>query len=188
MNLTNLHKHLFLLYLFLFLFFLTACQVRVDDVQVDVDDVVEDVFDMKLSSVFKEGEKIPEKYTCKGDDVNPPLKISDIPLGTKSLVLIMDDPDAPMGTWDHWMMWNIPVINEIKEDSVPKGAVQGINSWKRNDYGGPCPPSGTHRYYFKLYALDTMLNLSESSNKKELERAMNGHIVAEAKLMGVFSK
>ncbi len=140
------------------------------------------------SPAFVHEQPIPSKYSCQGKDINPPLHIDGVPEGTKTLVLIMDDPDAPMGTWDHWIMWNIPPKSQIEEDSVPKGAVQGKNSWKRNDYGGPCPPSGTHRYFFKLYALDKTLDLPASAGKKDVEAAMNGHILAEAVLMGTYKK
>ncbi|RLG33782.1 YbhB/YbcL family Raf kinase inhibitor-like protein [Methanosarcinales archaeon] len=142
---------------------------------------------MRLTStVFDYGGRIPQKYTCDGEDINPPLVIEDVPADAKTLVLIVDDPDAPMGTWDHWIVWNIPVIDRIEEDSVP-GTV-GVNSWGRNDYGGPCPPSGEHRYFFKLYALDTTLNLDTNSTKKDLERAMEGHVIAQTDLIGVYSR
>ncbi|MFX1532967.1 MAG: YbhB/YbcL family Raf kinase inhibitor-like protein [Promethearchaeota archaeon] len=144
----------------------------------------------KLTSpAFNHEELIPRKYTCQGEDVNPELHIEAVPEDTKSLVLIMDDPDAPIGTWDHWVVYNIdPTISKIPENSVPPNAMQGRNSWKRNNYGGPCPPFGTHRYYFKLYALDTVLNLPIKSNKKVVEGAMKGHILAEAVLMGKYKK
>jgi hypothetical protein len=147
--------------------------------------------EFKLKSpAFENNEKIPRKYTCQGDDINPPLKIEGTPPeGAKSLVLIVDDPDAPMGTWDHWLVWNIPpIVSSIEENSVPEGAVQGKNSWGNNKYGGPCPPSGTHRYFFKLYALDTTLDISENSQKKDLEEAMEDHILAQTKLVGLYAK
>ena len=141
------------------------------------------------SSAFADGEAIPPKYTADGDDVNPPLIISGVPEGAQSLVLIMDDPDAPMGTWDHWIVFNIPAdTSEITEDSVPAGAIQGRNSWGRSDYGGPAPPRGTHRYFFKLYALDTKLDLPAGSKKTRLEAAMKGHILADAELIGLYSR
>ncbi|MFX1519076.1 MAG: YbhB/YbcL family Raf kinase inhibitor-like protein [Promethearchaeota archaeon] len=141
------------------------------------------------SPVFDQEGMIPKKYTCQGDDINPKLVIEGIPEGTKSLVLIMDDPDASVGTWDHWVVWNIdPGISKIEEDSTPKGGIIGRNSWSRNDYGGPCPPSGTHRYYFKLYALDTQLTIEEKSDKKIVEKAMKGHVIEEAVLMGKYKK
>ena len=106
-----------------------------------------------LSPAFKHNDSIPSKYTCDGADVNPPLVIENAPLSTKSLALIVDDPDAPVGTWVHWVVWNIgPTTSEIGENMVPSGAQQGINDFRKHNYGGPCPPSGTHRYFFKLYA------------------------------------
>ena len=118
---------------------------------------------LKISSpAFGQNGYIPVKYTCDGDDVNPPLVIDNVPQNAKSVALIMDDPDAPAGTWVHWVVWNIdPKTKEIKDSYVPKGAQQGINDFRRHDYGGSCPPSGTHRYFFKLYALDTSLTLRE---------------------------
>lgn len=140
------------------------------------------------SPAFPDRGKIPVKYTCKGDDVNPQLKIEGVPHGTNSLVLIMDDPDAPSGTWIHWTMWNIPPGESIGEDSVPGGAVQGKNSWGVNEYGGPCPPSGTHRYVFNLFAIDTTLDIDENSRKENVENAMRGHIIGQATLTGVFGE
>lgn len=142
---------------------------------------------MKLTSpAFPHNSIIPKKYTCQGEDISPPLTISDIPEGTVSLALINDDPDAPMGTWDHWLIWNIKPTSEIKENSAP--GTQGKNSWGRNDYGGPCPPSGTHRYFFKLYALDCELDLAKGATKAELQASMEGHIVAQAELIGLYKK
>ena len=142
---------------------------------------------MKLvSPAFAHNTIIPKKYTCQGEDISPPLTISDIPEGTVSLALINDDPDAPMATWDHWLIWNIKPVEEIKEDSVP--GTQGKNSWGRNDYGGPCPPSGTHRYFFKLYALNCELDLQQGATKAELEAAMEGHILERAELIGLYKK
>ena len=138
------------------------------------------------STAFSEGGRIPMKYTCDGDNVNPPLTIEGIPANTKSLVLLVDDPDAPGGTWDHWVVWNIPPLTEILENSVP--GVQGMNDSKRQRYSGPCPPPGTHRYFFKVYALDTMLNLNSSSTKQVVEGAMKGHILAKGELMGRYSR
>jgi Raf kinase inhibitor-like YbhB/YbcL family protein len=138
------------------------------------------------SPEFKNNQKIPPKYTCSGEDVNPQLNITDIPEETKSLVLIVDDPDAPMGDWVHWIVWNIPPTNKIEEKSVP--GVEGINDFGKHSYGGPCPPSGTHRYFFKVYALDTQLNLRVHSRKKDLEYAMTGHILAQGKLVGLYKR
>ncbi|MBS3112945.1 YbhB/YbcL family Raf kinase inhibitor-like protein [Candidatus Woesearchaeota archaeon] len=144
---------------------------------------------MKLTSPdFKNNQKIPEKFTCKGNNFNPGLEIENIPVKAKSLVLIMDDPDAPRGTWVHWIVWNIPITEKIYENSVPGGSMQGTNSANQTNYIGPCPPSGTHRYFFKLYALDTTLNLPKTSTKAGLEQAMQPHVIEKAELIGLFSK
>jgi len=150
---------------------------------------VEKMVELKLTSpAFEDNGNIPSKYTCQGEDINPALNIEGTPENAESLVLIMDDPDAPGGTWDHWIVFNIPKVSSIGENSVPDGAVQGKNSWGNNNYGGPCPPSGTHRYMFKLYALDTKLELDENSGKNDVENAMQGHILAETRLVGLYSK
>lgn len=142
---------------------------------------------MKITSPnFKDNEFIPKKFTCEGEDVNPALIIEGIPEEAKSLALIVDDPDAPMGTWVHWVVYDIPVVDRIEENSIP--GKQGINDFGRRDYGGPCPPSGTHRYFFKIYALDEMLNLKEGVSKRELERIIQGHILEKAELIGLYKK
>jgi Raf kinase inhibitor-like YbhB/YbcL family protein len=145
---------------------------------------------MKISSsAFEDNTLIPSQFTCDGKNINPPLTFEDVPANAKSLALIIDDPDAPHGTWVHWVLWNIdPKRAEIKEHSVPNGAHQGVNDFKRNDYGGPCPPSGTHRYFFKLYALDTMLPLSQRTTKADLEKAMHGHIIEKAEIIGLYRR
>jgi Raf kinase inhibitor-like YbhB/YbcL family protein len=141
------------------------------------------------SSQFKNGGEIPSLYTCDGSGFNPPLIFKDVPKDAKSLALIVDDPDAPSGTWDHWVMWNIlPNTKEITENGTPMGAITGKNSWPANKYGAPCPPNGSHRYYFKLYALDIMLNLPLNSNSSDLQEAIKGHTLAEAELMGRYQK
>ena len=141
------------------------------------------------SSAFEEMGSIPRQYTCDGKDVNPPLTIEGVPKAAKSMALIADDPDAPGGTWVHWVLWNIdPTIAEIREKSVPLGAVQGRSDFGKNSYGGPCPPSGVHRYFFKVYALDTMLTIAGNSTKADLERAMKGHVLAEGHLVGVYKR
>ena len=143
--------------------------------------------DMRLSSPeFKNNDFIPKKFTCQGEDINPALIMEDIPKETKSLALIVDDPDAPMGTWVHWVVFDISPVSQIEENSIP--AKQGSNDSGRKGYHGPCPPSGTHRYFFKIYALDTMLNLKEGINKFDLEKAMEGHILAKAELIGLYKK
>ncbi len=141
------------------------------------------------SPAFSEGRAIPARYTADGADISPPLVIQGVPEGTQSLALIMDDPDAPMGTWVHWVAWNLPAgTREIPEGSLPDGAAEGRNSWGRTGYGGPAPPSGTHRYYFKIYALDTKLDLPPATDKARLLSAMKGHVLAEAVLMGRYSR
>ncbi len=146
------------------------------------------------SAAFTEGGMIPKKYTCDGQDISPPLSWSGAPEGTKSLALISDDPDAPVGTWVHWVMYDIPAdVSGLPENVPPNeklenGAVQGTSSFGRIGYGGPCPPGGTHRYYFKLYALDTMLNLSPGAKKEAVLEAMEGHILAQGELMGRYKR
>ncbi len=144
----------------------------------------------KLSSpAFRQNEQIPPEYTCDGKDVNPPLRIEQVPQGARSLALIVDDPDAPRGTWVHWVVWGIaPDTTEIKEHTVPPGASQGMTDFRQKVYGGPCPPSGTHRYFFKLYALDTVLSLDPGTNKAGLEKAMKGHILGHVELIGLYSR
>jgi len=140
------------------------------------------------SPAFQNNGSIPRQYTCDGKDINPPLMIANVPQGTKSIALICDDPDAS-GTWVHWVLWNIgPSVKEIKEDTVPTGAVEGLNDFRKHAYGGPCPPSGTHRYFFKVYALDTVLDISPNSQKAALEQAMKGHILAEGQLVGLYKR
>jgi Raf kinase inhibitor-like YbhB/YbcL family protein len=138
------------------------------------------------SPAFEHNALIPAKYTCDGDDVSPPLTVEGAPEETRSLVLVVDDPDAPMGTWDHWVVWNIPPARSIAEDTVP--GTEGLNTYRRHSYGGPCPPSGTHRYFFKVYALDIMLNLSSNATKRELEKAMQGHVLAKGELIGLYCR
>jgi Raf kinase inhibitor-like YbhB/YbcL family protein len=142
-----------------------------------------------ISSAFEEGKPIPAKYTCDGTNVPPPLSWSGVPQKTKSFAIIMDDPDAPMGTWVHWVMYNIPdSVRGLKEEvSVLQiSAVDGVNSSNEMGYYGPCPPGGTHRYVFKLYALDKMLPQKERMGKEELLEAMKGHILRETTLTGLF--
>lgn len=140
------------------------------------------------SSAFENNALIPSKYTCGGENVNPPLNIQEIPQGTQSLALIIDDPDAPAGDWVHWLVWNIsPDVNMIEENSVPNGARQGTTDFGSTKYSGPCPPSGTHRYQFKLYALDIILDIDSSTRKKDLENAMSNHILDQAILIANYS-
>lgn len=148
------------------------------------------------STAFTHHGEIPLLYTCEGEDVSPPLAWKDIPESTKSLVLIIDDPDAPNPkapkmTWIHWLLYNIhPNVDSLKEDlkssDLPLGALEGVNSWKRSGYGGPCPPIGRHRYFHKLYALDVILPDLKLPTKEKLEAQMEGHVIASTELVGTY--
>ncbi len=147
------------------------------------------------TSAFAVGGEIPRKYTCDGADVSPALHWNDAPAGTESFALIADDPDAPVGTWTHWIIWNIPARTTALPEGVPKagesgdGTRQGGNDFKRVGYGGPCPPPGKpHRYFFKLYALDAKLDVKAGVSRNELERAMNGHNLSQTELMGTYAR
>jgi Raf kinase inhibitor-like YbhB/YbcL family protein len=140
------------------------------------------------SAAFANNAYIPRKYTCDGPDVNPPLKIEHVSPAARSLVLIVDDPDAPAGVWVHWVIWNIdPSVTDIPENSVPDGAIEGVNDFRRQGYGGPCPPA-VHRYFFKLYALDTVLSLDSRATKASVEKAMQGHIISQTLLIGIYGR
>ena len=146
------------------------------------------------SSAFSDGAMIPNRYTCDGPDVSPDLSWSGVPDGSRSLALICDDPDAPVGTWVHWVLFNIPAgetglpAEIAPEADLPNGAKHGTNDFRRLGYGGPCPPGGTHRYFFKLYALDSILSLESGATKAQVEKAMEGHILAEGQLMGKYKR
>jgi Raf kinase inhibitor-like YbhB/YbcL family protein len=150
------------------------------------------------SPAFADGQPIPVKYTCEGKDLSPPLMWSDIPNRVRSLVLIVDDPDAPdpkapKMTWVHWVLYNLPpnttgLAEGVQAESLPRGTEVGLNDWKRATYGGPCPPIGRHRYFHKLYALDTVLSGLDRPTKSEIEAAMKGHVLAEAQLVGTYQK
>ena len=144
---------------------------------------------MKItSSAFQEGADIPPKFTCDGANTSPPLQIADAPSEAKSLILIVDDPDAPSGLFTHWTVWNIPPqTSGIAERGTPKG-VQGTNDFGRSGYGGPCPPSGMHRYYFKVFALDRELDLPFGAKRGQLDAAIKGHVTAQGELMGRYSR
>jgi Raf kinase inhibitor-like YbhB/YbcL family protein len=147
-----------------------------------------------ISTALAHGESIPRRYTCDGEDISPPLQWSDPPAGTQSFALTFDDPDAPAGTWTHWALYNIPADASALPEGVPAdaelpdGSLNGENSWRRMGYGGPCPPGGTHRYVFHLYALDTALDLEAGAGEKQLLQAMEGHILAQAELMGPYTR
>ncbi len=144
---------------------------------------------MKItSSAFQHGGNIPSKFSCDGPNTSPPLQISDVPSEAKSVVLIVDDPDAPSGLFTHWAVWNIsPQTSTIGEGSTPKG-VHGTNDFGKSGYGAPCPPSGTHRYYFKIFALDRELDLAVGAKRSQLDAAMKGHVIAQGELMGRYSR
>ena len=144
---------------------------------------------MKItSSAFQEGGNIPSKFTCDGSDTSPPLQITGVPSEAKTLVLIADDPDAPSGLFTHWLVWNIPPQNNsIAEGGAAKG-VQGTNDFGKSGYGGPCPPSGAHRYAFKVFALDRELDLRSSAKRSQLDAAMKGHIIAQGELIGRYTR
>lgn len=151
--------------------------------------------EIKIKSLaFEDGGMIPGKFTCDGLDVSPALEWESVPENAKTLAIICDDPDAPMGTWVHWVVFNIPVdLGGLEEDVpadevLPTGAIQGKNDFRRIGYGGPCPPGGTHRYFFKIYALDTELDLSPGATKSQVLEAMEGHILAHGELMGRYSR
>ena len=182
-----MHKKHFLYFMF-FIFIIGCAKEQVHEKnQIDIQQT--EVIDMKLTSpAFTHNGNIPSEFTCDGSDLSPPLAISDIPANAKSLALICDDPDAPVGTWDHWVVFNIPASTK----EIPKGTdlngVAGKNGWGRTGYGGPCPPSGTHRYFFKLFALDSILNIPAGSNKKQIEAAMQSHTIAKAELVGLYKR
>lgn len=141
------------------------------------------------STEFKDQGMIPAKYTCDGENINPPLTFMGIPSEAKSLVLIVDDPDAPGGTWLHWTVWNIdPASSGIEEGSTPSGSIEGVTDFGKPGYGGPCPPSGTHRYFFKLYALDINLDLDASASMEDLISAMEGHVLQDSELIGLYER
>lgn len=141
------------------------------------------------SSAFSEGASIPRKYTCEGENVSPPLSWSPVPAGTESWVVIADDPDAPAGTWVHWVLYDLPPETESLPEGAPGYGVAGRNTSRKEGYSGPCPPPGpAHRYFFRIYALDTTLNLKPGATAAEVEKAMAGHVLAKGELMGRFSR
>jgi len=145
---------------------------------------------MKIeSTAFGHEGKIPSQYTCDGENIHPPLSFSAVPSQTRSLVLVVDDPDAPSGTWVHWILWNIsPRIKSIGEGNIPQGVAEGTTSFGATGYGGPCPPDGEHRYFFKLYALDIEIELPKETTKEKLEEVMLGHVLDKGELIGYYSR
>ena len=190
-------KNLSFCILILILLLIISCSEGGKHSKVEQNDLEEEgnMATIQLTSAkFKEGELITSNYTCDGQDISPPLKWSGVPQNTKSLALICDDPDAPVGTWVHWVIYYIPpAMSELQEgipteETTSNGIKQGVNDFKKIGYGGPCPPGGTHRYYFKIYALDAELKLTSGAKKSDLERAMKGHILATGQLMGKYKR
>lgn len=183
---------------FAILSFIKSSSSELDELKTinDVDSEISDIFTSEnfnkmniTSNAFANNALIPAKYTCDGENINPALNISAVPENAKSLVLIVDDPDAPVGLWVHWLIWNIDVKTQvIAENSVPKNAIEGTTSFGKTGYGGPCPPDKIHRYFFKVYALDTILDLPESATKTELEKAMQNHIIDSAQIIGRYDR
>jgi hypothetical protein len=177
------------------LFLVTSCFIFCVMVLSDLTTIGGEAMELKIkSSAFNEGDMIPKKYTCDGANISPPLAWDAVPMNTKSLALISDDPDAPVGTWVHWVIYNIPpTIKELPENIPPhntieNGAQQGTNDFRMIGYGGPCPPQGAHRYYFKLYALDKVLDSEPGLTKAHLLNAMEGHIMAQGQFMGRYQR
>jgi len=146
------------------------------------------------STAFKEGQPIPKQYTCDGINISPPLEWSGVPKNAKTIAIICDDPDAPAGTWVHWVLYNLPadkiglIENTPATETLSGGGMQGTNDFKKIGYGGPCPPSGTHRYFFKVYALESELSLKPGATKADVEKGMEGHIVSQGQLMGTYKR
>ena len=179
---------------FLALFFL-SCASRQPTAQAPAPKPKEDKAEIKLTSTaFKEGQAIPRTYTCDGVNVSPPLEWNGVPKTAKNVAIIADDPDAPAGTWVHWVLYNLPAENIGVVENMPAtenlaaGGFQGKNDFEKIGYGGPCPPSGTHRYFFKIYALDSELPLKAGATKAELMKAMEGHVVLQGQLMGTYRR
>lgn len=183
------------IYLLLTVILLPACAPSAATQAVDDPLALAQASTIELTSAaFEYGQPIPERFSCNGEDISPALAWGEPPAGTQSFALIMDDPDAPGGTWDHWILFNIPASARSLPESMAAnaalvgGGAGGANSWGTTGYGGPCPPSGTHRYFFRLYVLDEMLGIEAGANRGELEKAMAGHILATGELMGTFTR
>lgn len=141
------------------------------------------------SPAFAQGGRIPSRHTCDGENIYPPLEFSEVPENTRSLALVVEDPDAPNGIWLHWLVWNIdPATRAIEPGKAPAGSVEGVTSFGQTGYGGPCPPSGVHRYFFILYALDSLLDVPAGADRSDFESACDGHIISRADLIGIYSR
>lgn len=189
MNSSFLKSHLCartLLVIFLFLFGCTPQKTEITTPKA-TPYISKPIITMQItSSAFQPNSAIPSKYTCDGANISPQLTIKDIPAAAKSLALIMDDPDAPRGTFVHWVVWNLPPDTKELAEGATVTAPQGTTDFGKKGYGGPCPPSGTHRYFFKFYALDTLLDLAPGASKQDLEKAMQGHTLTQGTLMGTY--
>jgi Raf kinase inhibitor-like YbhB/YbcL family protein len=181
--------------LFALVFLGCASQPRPAAQQANSNQPKEDKMEIKITSkAFNEGQPLPRQYTCDGMNVSPPLEWSDVPKNAKTLAIICDDPDAPSKTWVHWVLYNLPaekiglIENVPPTEKLPGGGLQGTNDFRKVGYGGPCPPSGTHRYFFKIFALDSELPLKAGATKAELLKAMEGHTLAHGQLMGTYSR
>jgi len=187
----------------LLLTLLSGCAQPTDNLGKDIPSVQdEDEFNaaevlstmILTSPAFHDSDNIPKTYSCDGQDISPQLDWTAPPEGTQSFALIMDDPDAPVGIWVHWVLYNIPPNSQSLPENIPAepvlkdGSLHGVNSWRRTDYGGPCPPSGKHRYFFKLYALDTILKVDAGLTDQQLLMEMDGHVLAKTQLMGTYSR
>jgi Raf kinase inhibitor-like YbhB/YbcL family protein len=144
---------------------------------------------MKITSpAFENNQEIPEKYTCQGENINPPLELGEVPANAQSMVLIVDDPDAPAGTWTHWVVYNIPKDTEKIESGIKPPGIEAVTSFGKPGFSGPCPPSGTHRYFFKVFALDNLFRIGNDSNRTTVEAAMQNHILSSGELVGLYQK
>lgn len=183
----KIHNFYILLMLFCFILLTTCNQAQLSPTSQGGEEMKSILL---KSTAFNQGETIPTRYTCDGEDVSPPLEWAEIPSGTKSLVLIMDDPDAPRGTWVHWVLYNIPLEQKGLPEGISGLGEGGFNDFGNYKYGGPCPPKGkAHRYIFKIYAIDSVLSLSKNdASKQNVEKAMQGHILAAGELIGLFSR
>jgi Raf kinase inhibitor-like YbhB/YbcL family protein len=181
-------KNLIASILYILILILTSTACTLDNRQ-EVQEIKLELEIRLISSAFTDGEMIPKKYTCDAENVSPPLSWSDIPEGTESLALIVDDPDAPAGTWVHWILYDIPADQNGLSEGVQGVGIEGTNNFGDIGYGGPCPPKGpAHRYFFKIYTLATTLELDAGESKENLERAMEGHILAQGQLMGQYQR
>lgn len=189
MKKVHYNKYSYIVILVIFIVFIgISCSQKDTQISTQNPLIQNNLNPMKITSqAFQNNTEIPARYTCQGENISPPLEISDVPTNTKSLALIVDDPDAPNKSWVHWVIWNIsPSTTTIPENAHFENI--GLNDFGQNNYGGPCPPSGIHRYFFKIYALDTQLIVTSNTNKPDLLSAMTNHILAQSELIGTYIK